>query len=75
MIKLLRAMKYSKSTIKAIHNIGKSVVSVNEDAILDYVEMIEQGKKPYYMGVKDTKGIEKEILINLKKEGIYISYN
>ncbi|HBH3656136.1 TPA: hypothetical protein ACP6IR_001950 [Clostridioides difficile] len=69
MIKLLRAVKYSKSTIKAIHNIGKSVVSVNEDAILDYVEMIEQGKKPYYMGVKDTKGIEKEILINLKKEG------
>ncbi|MCC0627438.1 MULTISPECIES: amidase [unclassified Clostridioides] len=69
MINLLRVVKYGKSTIKAIHNIGKSVVSVNEDAILDYVEMIEQGKKPYYMGVKDTKGIGREILIKLKKEG------
>ena len=61
--------KHSKATIKALKQLGKSVVSVNEDAIVDYIEMIENGKIPYYIGVKDNKGIKKDILIKLRKQG------
>lgn len=61
--------KHSKSTIKAFKLLNKSVVSVNEDAIVDYIDMISIGKIPYYLGVKDVKGINKDILSKLKKEG------
>lgn len=63
---------HAKASLKAMKQKGKTVVHMNEDAIIDYTEKITNNENPMYMGVKDNKGISRLILKKLNKEGFIL---
>lgn len=67
-----RMLKAAKASIKAEKQLGKTVVNVNDDAIIQYFESIKQGNMPVMIGVKNTDQIERRIVKKLLDTKRYV---
>ena len=71
-IRLSSMTKLSKSALTAERLIGKTVVRVNEDAILDGYNILQNKDSLICFGVKNTSTISRSIMKNLINTNRYV---
>ncbi|MDF2880299.1 MAG: hypothetical protein K0R54_856 [Clostridiaceae bacterium] len=71
-IKLDSMMKLSKAALNAEKLAGKTVVKVNEDALLDGYNILQNRDSLITFGVKNTSAISRNIIKNLINKNKYV---
>ena len=69
---LEQMLRISKADVKANKLIHITVDRVNEDAVLDTVEVLNNNINPAFIGLKNTKAVRKKYIRNLLKHGKYV---
>lgn len=65
-------LRISKSSLKALEHLGKTVVKLNDDALLDACEILKNHTEVITIGVKNSGQIDKKLIKKLVGTGKYI---